>query len=98
MRLAPQPLSKHSSSHHLPIASASRGKPPPPPPPPEPILRLCKSLIRPVCEGDAGSLASQANNPEIARWMSNAFPHPYRVEDAAEWISSSVLKKREFNI
>lgn len=33
------------------------------------------------------TLASQANNSEIARWMRNAFPHPYRAEDAAKWIS-----------
>ena len=75
MRLAHQLLS-HSS--HLPVASEK---------PPEPILRLRKCLIRSFDEGDAVALASQANNPAIAKWMRNAFPHPYRGEDAAKWIS-----------
>ena len=57
------------------------------PTPPEPILQLRKCLIRSMYEGDIESLASQASNPEIAKWMSNAFPYPYRVEDAAKWIS-----------
>ena len=56
---------------------------------PTSILRLRKCLIRSPHEGDAKSLASEANNPEIAKWMRNAFPHPYRLEDAAEWISSA---------
>ena len=75
MRLAHQ-LSSHFS--HLPVAS---GKPP------KPILRLRKCLIRSLYEGDAETLASQANNPGIARWMRNAFPHRYCVEDATKWIS-----------
>ena len=55
--------------------------------PPTPILRLRTCLIRSLCEGDAESTATQANNPRIAKWMRNAFPHPYRVEDAFKWIS-----------
>ena len=56
---------------------------------PNPILRLRKCLIRPLHEGDAKRLASEANNPEIAKWMRNAFRYPYRLEDATEWIASA---------
>ena len=56
---------------------------------PKPILQLRKCLIRSYHEGDAESMANQANNLEIAKWMRNAFPHPYRLEDAAAWISTA---------
>ena len=55
----------------------------------KPILRLRKSLIRPFDESDAAALAREANNPKIARWMRNTFPHPYTIEDATKWISIS---------
>ena len=58
--------------------------------PNKPILRLRKSLIRPFNENDALALAKEANNPEIARWMRNTFPHPYRIEDAIYWIKSAL--------
>ena len=57
--------------------------------PPAPILHLEKGLIRPFCRDDADALAREANNLEIAKWMRNAFPHPYRFEDAIYWISST---------
>ncbi|CAM1505170.1 Fc.00g108070.m01.CDS01 [Cosmosporella sp. VM-42] len=53
----------------------------------EPILRLRKCLIRSYEENDAEVIAKEANNPEIAKWMRNTFPHPYSVEDARKWIS-----------
>lgn len=53
----------------------------------EPILRLSNCLVRPYNEEDVGSLAKAANNPRIAQWMRNAFPHPYTVEDGKNWIS-----------
>ncbi|KAL2671481.1 hypothetical protein Neosp_014071 [[Neocosmospora] mangrovei] len=53
----------------------------------KPILQLNSCLVRAYNEGDVESLAIAANNPRIARWMTNGFPHPYTVEDAKEWIS-----------
>jgi RimJ/RimL family protein N-acetyltransferase len=54
---------------------------------PEPILRLSRCLIRPLHEEDVESLAGAANNPKIARWTRNRFPHPYTTDDAKAWIS-----------
>jgi RimJ/RimL family protein N-acetyltransferase len=55
--------------------------------PTEPILQLRRCLIRPFTEEDVESLAKAANNPKIARWTRNRFPHPYTTDDAKEWIS-----------
>ena len=85
MRLAQHLLSQSS---YLPVASGKA---------PKPILRLRKCLIRSLHKGDAGTLASQANNPGIARWMRNTFPYPYRVEDAAKWISIATLASPHYD-
>ncbi len=55
--------------------------------PPGPILRLRSCLVRPYDEGDVSSIAKAADNPKIARWMRNTFPHPYTTGDAKTWIS-----------
>ena len=36
---------------------------------------------------DAPSLTEHANNPDIARWMRDGFPHPYTREDADRFIA-----------
>jgi RimJ/RimL family protein N-acetyltransferase len=51
------------------------------------ILQLSTCLVQPYHSGNIESLAKAANNPRIARWMQNAFPQPYTVKDAEEWIS-----------
>ncbi|KAL2818032.1 acyl-CoA N-acyltransferase [Aspergillus granulosus] len=46
--------------------------------------------IRPLSHAsptDAPSLAHHANNPLIAKWMRNAFPSPYTLDNANFWIS-----------
>ena len=53
---------------------------------PETPLRLEKCLIRRYRASDAEAVAQEANNPKIARWMSNAWPEPYTVEAAKDWI------------
>jgi ribosomal-protein-alanine N-acetyltransferase len=35
---------------------------------------------------DAPSLATHANNVNVWRWMSDAFPHPYTLEIAEHWV------------
>ena len=68
--------------------------------PPEPILRLRSCLLRAYDEGDVGPLARAANNPEIARWLRNAFPHPYTTDNSKAWISiaTSTSPIRDFAI
>lgn len=36
---------------------------------------------------DAPSLAKHANNPNVWRWMSDNFPHPYTLEIAEHWVT-----------
>jgi RimJ/RimL family protein N-acetyltransferase len=52
-----------------------------------PILQLSSCTVRAYNQGDIESLAKAANNPQIARWMSNAFPQPYTIPDAEKWVS-----------
>lgn len=57
---------------------------------PQPILCLEKCLVRPHCELDAEALSLNANNPKIAKWMSNLWPHPYTLKNSQEWIALSM--------
>lgn len=57
---------------------------------PEPILQLSQSTIRPYCERDAEAIAKEANNPKIARWMTNRFPHPYTVANGKDWVTQAM--------
>ena len=43
--------------------------------------------LRKWCDSDIESLAKYANNYNIARYLTDAFPHPYTVEDANAYIS-----------
>ncbi|KAL4902204.1 hypothetical protein BDW74DRAFT_158797 [Aspergillus multicolor] len=58
---------------------------------PAPILHLpnTKTLIRPLAptESDIEHMTKHANNPLIAQYMRNAFPHPYTNEAAMNWIN-----------
>jgi ribosomal-protein-alanine N-acetyltransferase len=38
-------------------------------------------------ESDATALTQHANNPNVWRWMSDAFPHPYTREIAETWVA-----------
>jgi ribosomal-protein-alanine N-acetyltransferase len=42
--------------------------------------------LRPFREDDAVALSRHANNPNIASFMTNGFPHPYMVEHALNFI------------
>lgn len=42
--------------------------------------------LRPFRPSDAESLVKYANNPRIARNMTNGFPHPYTLENAKAFI------------
>ncbi|KAA8650318.1 hypothetical protein EYZ11_013415 [Aspergillus tanneri] len=59
---------------------------------PEAILHLEKCLIRPYCQSDAEDVSREADNPRIAKWMTNRFPHPYLIDDAKKWIATSMTQ------
>lgn len=44
-------------------------------------------MLRKLRHSDAESLAKHANNRNIARFLRDGFPHPYRLSDAKSWIS-----------
>lgn len=44
-------------------------------------------ILRPWNSDDIESLVENANNFEIARFMSDAFPHPYTIENAKNFIA-----------
>ncbi|RDW81553.1 GNAT family N-acetyltransferase [Aspergillus mulundensis] len=60
-------------------------------PAPSLILHLLKTntLIRPFAptDSDIECLAQHADNPLIAQFMRNAFPHPYTRDAAIKWIN-----------
>lgn len=58
--------------------------------PPPPLLTLQTCTIRPYHPTDAASIAHHGNNPLIAQWMTNHFPHPYTPEKAHEWIAMNL--------
>jgi ribosomal-protein-alanine N-acetyltransferase len=51
------------------------------------VLTLQKAIVRRYSAGDALSLSQAANNPNVARNLRHAFPHPYTLSDAESWIA-----------
>jgi ribosomal-protein-alanine N-acetyltransferase len=49
-------------------------------------IQLERSLLRPWRESDAESLVRYANNRKVWRNMRDAFPNPYTMRDALEWL------------
>ena len=49
-------------------------------------LALATCTLRAWRHGDAPSLTENANNPNVARNLVDAFPEPYTLEDARRWI------------
>ncbi|KAL2827382.1 acyl-CoA N-acyltransferase [Aspergillus cavernicola] len=60
------------------------------------------SLVRPFAPTPAEfqTMAKEANNPLISKWMRNAFPSPYNPENAESWIefANSQSPLRDFAI
>lgn len=65
---------------------------------PAPICVGPRATIRPFCTLDIPAIAREANNPLVARWMRNRFPHPYTEADAEAWlrIAADRLPLRNF--
>jgi RimJ/RimL family protein N-acetyltransferase len=45
-------------------------------------------LLRKWTESDVDSLIKHADNFEIAKWLTNQFPHPYTKQDGEEFIAT----------
>jgi RimJ/RimL family protein N-acetyltransferase len=50
--------------------------------------------LRPYRDGDEASLAKNADNYHVWRNLRDAFPHPYTLEDAYEWIALCKNEKK----
>jgi ribosomal-protein-alanine N-acetyltransferase len=48
-----------------------------------------KVKLRPWQMSDAGRLAHLANNPNIAKFMRNVFPHPYSIDHAKVFLETA---------
>jgi len=44
-------------------------------------------ILRKWNEGDLPNLVKHANNQNIAKWLTNGFPHPYTQEDGKAFLS-----------
>ena len=51
---------------------------------------LQNSKLRKWKHEDAASLALHANNKKIADNLRDAFPHPYKIEDAKKWLEMAL--------
>lgn len=56
-------------------------------------IKLSKAIIRNFKMSDKISIAKHANNRKIWLNVRNAFPHPYTVSNAEQWISSILDEK-----
>jgi RimJ/RimL family protein N-acetyltransferase len=45
---------------------------------------ICR--LRPWRRGDGAALVRAADNPNVARYLRDRFPHPYTLDDARAWI------------
>lgn len=50
------------------------------------VLRGERCVLRPWREADLEALVRHANNPRIARWLRDRFPHPYTEADGRAWL------------
>lgn len=64
-----------------------------PPFPPTPILTLSRVIIRPYHPSDAPAATHNGNDPDIAKFMTNAFPHPYELHHAEFFINKIALSE-----
>jgi [ribosomal protein S5]-alanine N-acetyltransferase len=53
--------------------------------------------LRPFRKGDEGDLAHHANNPRIHQAVRDAFPYPYTLKDARNWIAYCLAQEAGSN-
>ncbi len=54
-------------------------------------LELQHCTLRPFREADETALVRHASDRRISRWMRDAFPYPYTLDDARTWIACSAI-------
>ncbi|MGE0079078.1 MAG: GNAT family N-acetyltransferase [Bacteroidales bacterium] len=57
-----------------------------------------KFTLRPFRESDAESIAKYANNPNIAKNLTDAFPNPYGLEDAIRFLSMAIQNEEPYTL
>jgi ribosomal-protein-alanine N-acetyltransferase len=57
---------------------------------PSPIVTTTRLMIRPMHPQDAPSMAQNANDPLITKYMRLTFPDPYTLESADGWINMNL--------
>ncbi len=55
------------------------------------------SILRPWTINDLPTLVQLANNPEIAKYLTNHFPHPYTEEDGKVFLEKTIAEQ-PFNV
>ena len=58
-------------------------------------IRLNQCVVRSWRESDAESITRHANNRNVWRNLRDAFPHPYRLEDAKQYIEMAMARDPE---
>jgi RimJ/RimL family protein N-acetyltransferase len=58
-------------------------------------IRLSQCVVRSWRESDAESITKHADNRSIWRNLRDAFPHPYRMEDAKQFIEMAMARDPE---
>lgn len=54
--------------------------------------------LRPWREGDQLTLSSIANDRDIWRNLRDHFPHPYKLEDAEQWVAKASKQRPVYNL
>ncbi|MFP4568287.1 MAG: GNAT family N-acetyltransferase [Candidatus Woesearchaeota archaeon] len=55
-------------------------------------IKTARLFMRPLEEGDAFELSNIANNKKIWENLTDAFPHPYTLDKAKDWITFNKQK------
>lgn len=55
-------------------------------------------ILRTYDPGDREALVALGDNINVAKWLANLFPHPYRLEDADEWIAAASRETPQENL
>lgn len=61
------------------------------------ILKTQRLILRPLEKNDAEALQKIANNKKIWENLTDAFPHPYTIESAKQWIDINQKKEVQDN-
>ena len=59
----------------------------------QPIIKTKRFILRPPQKSDAGSLAKNINDKEIAR-NTISIPYPYKPKDARRWIAKNIRARK----